>query len=73
MSKSSFGDLFWIKNQCHGEHVLEKGQKRIFTTQCQYTVDSEKLFCLDVKSAKIHELPGALPSGTPNKALPWTH
>ena len=29
---------------CHGEHVLEKGQKQIFTTLCQYTVGPEKLF-----------------------------
>ena len=28
--KSSSGDLYWIENRfdCHGEHVIEKGQKK---------------------------------------------
>ena len=31
--KSSSGDLYWIENRfdCHGEHVIEKGQKKEYS------------------------------------------
>ena len=47
MPKSSSGDLYWIENKFVMVNMyLKKVKKRIFTTLCQYTVGSEKLFCM---------------------------
>ena len=69
MLKSSSGDLYWIEN----EHVHEKGQKaNIYTHNVSILWALKNYLCV-VKSALIHELPGASSPGPPTRALPWTN